>query len=393
MEGDMYPIRIQVRDSFLFFVCLLFVLSGCVSTTPPQKDTGPIFYPEPPQAPRYQYLHSFTSSEDIEPDQSQFEVFVAQREKATKWLLKPFGVGMYDGKIYVADTNATVQVLDLVNKTMNPMEGTKGLGKVVQPINLAIDEQGTKYVADPIRGQIVVYDKNDFYIKAIGIAGVWKPVDVAVFEDRIYVVDAKNLEVRVFDKSSGELVKKIGQKGGAEERLGLPTNIAVSNKGIIYVTDAGRFQVVKYDRDGHSLGAIGAAGQNPGYFARPRGIDIDRDGRIYVADAAFDNVQVFNQEGQLLVFFGGPGRDPGELYLAADVYIDYDPKNIELFRTYTDPNFEVEYLIFVTSQFGKRLVNVYGYGKERGRQYLSEEELIEQAKKRLQEFKGETLPE
>jgi len=389
----MFRILTQITIIFLFLVSLLGSLSGCASTAAPKKDASMVFYPAPPQLPRYQFLHSYTNSNDIEPDQSKFEVFVSQQERATKWLLKPFGIAMHNGKIYVADTNATVQVIDLVNKRMDPMEGTKGLGKVVQPINLSIDDDGNKYVADPIRGQVVVYDKNDFYIKAIGIAGVWKPVDVTVFEDRIYVVDAKNLEIRVFDKSSGELVKKIGQKGDKEERLGLPTNIAVDRKGTLFVTDAGRFQLVKYDRDGHYLGSIGSAGQNPGYFARPRGLDIDRDGRIYVADAAFDNVQVFNQDGQLLVFFGGPGREAGNLYLAADVYIDYDPANIALFKDYADPNFEIEYLVLVSSQFGKRLVNVYAYGQVKGQQYPSEQELIDKAKERLEQFKGESVPE
>lgn len=34
--------------------------------------------------------------------------------------------------------------------------------------------------------------------------------------------------------------------------------------------------------------------------------------------------------------------------------------------------------MIVTSQFGERLVNVFGYGKERDASYLSDEELLQQ---------------
>jgi hypothetical protein len=58
------------------------------------------------------------------------------------------------------------------------------------------------------------------------------------------------------------------------------------------------------------------------------------------------------------------------------VVVDYD--NLSFFRQYVAPDFELEYLLFVTSQFGERLVNVYGFGKERGVSYPSDEDLRKQ---------------
>ena len=46
---------------------------------------------------------------------------------------------------------------------------------------------------------------------------------------------------------------------------------------------------------------------------------------------------------------------------------------------------DVEYLVVVTSQFGERLVNVFGYGKEKGKKYPSDEELIKLMQERRQE--------
>ena len=126
-----------------------------------------------------------------------------------------------------------------------------------------------------------------------------------------------------------------------------------------------------------------------GDFARPRGIAIDRQERIYTVDAAFDNVQVFSPDGQLLLFFGKGGIGPGDLYLPAKIVIDYD--NVQDFQQFADPSFQIEYIIIVTSQFGNRMVNVYGFGKEKGKKYPTDadlkQQLIERLKKKTESAK------
>jgi hypothetical protein len=102
-------------------------------------------------------------------------------------------------------------------------------------------------------------------------------------------------------------------------------------------------------------------------------------------------VQIFNRQGQLLMFFGSGERGPGTLLLPAQVVVDYD--NLSFFQQYVAPDFEVEYLLFVTSQFGERLVNVYGFGKERGVSYPSDEELRKELiEKRRREIKEPEQP-
>ncbi len=124
---------------------------------------------------------------------------------------------------------------------------------------------------------------------------------------------------------------------------------------------------------------------SPGPLPVLKGLAIDRENRLYAVDAAFDNVQVFTREGQLLMFFGKAGRGPGAMYLPAKVAIDYE--SVKYFEKYLEPNFEAEYLVFVTNQFGDRMVNIYAFGKEKGRQYPSDEELI----KTLQEKRQKEL--
>lgn len=355
---------------------LALLAAGCA--TPAIKPEPPIYFPPAPELPRIQYLTSFRGLKDIEA-QSSFDRFVVG-EKADLRLDKPYGVGIHDGKIYVCDTNATVIVFDLVARSYTALKGAVGPGKLLQPVNISIEPDGTKYVADPARGQVVAFDRDDQYLKAYGAPGDWRPVDAATFEDRLYVADPAHGLVKVFDKATGDMLKTIGDRGEPSERLQLPTNLAFDQEGYLYVTDAGRFQVVKFDRDGHFRAAIGNPGDNLGHFGRPKGLALDREGHLLVVDASFNNVQVFSQDGRLLLFFGDGGQERGQFLLPAKVAVDYD--NLRYFEKYVQPEFQIQYLIFVTSQLGERPVSVLAYGQERGKPYPTDEELLRRVEER-----------
>jgi sugar lactone lactonase YvrE len=366
----------------------LALLAGCAPAVVEKK--APTFFPAPPELPRFQYLTSFRGRKDVEK-QSAFDRFVVGERKDVR-VDKPYGVAMHQGKIYVCDTNRTVGVFDLERKTFEPLKGATGLGALRQPINVSIDAEGNKYVADSVRGQIVVFDANDEYLKAYGTPEHWRPVDVVPFGNELYVADPSNGLVVVLDRQSGEIVRTIGDKGEPSERLDRPTNVAIDAEGMLYVSDIGRFQVVQFDREGHFKAAIGKPGDNLGHFARPKGVAVDREGHVYAVDAAFNNVQVFNREGRLLLFFGAAGAErdfPGAMLLPAKVAIDYD--NLRYFQSYVDPSFEPAYLVLVTSQVGDHPVSVLAYGKEKGKTYPTEAELLQRVqdrqKKELEKLK------
>lgn len=371
------------RASISFiFAAILLIFSSCATAPPPVKEPT-VFYPDPPNPPRIQFLKTFSGSSDLERPKSAFLGFILGRKDPIIVLDKPFGIAGAQGKIYVCDTNNTVFVLDLAKNTFRALpDAVQGIGKVIQPLNISVDKKGNKYVTDPVRSQVIMYDKDDLYVKAFGPIEGWKPVDAAAFEGLLYVVDRKSAEIKIFDIASGAFRNSIGQKGDEASRLGVPTNIAIDNDGYLSVADTGRFQIVKLDRDGNFRGTTGTLGRTPGSFARPRGIAIDRKNRMYVADASFSNVQVFDQNSQLLLWFGKPGQGPGDLVLPAKVAIDYD--DVKYFQQYADPNFQIEYLILVTSQFSPRRVNVYGFGTEKGQAYKTNEQLLKELKDRTE---------
>ena len=147
-------------------------------------------------------------------------------------------------------------------------------------------------------------------------------------------------------------------------RLFSPTNLAIDPKGRLVVSDLGAFSVQVYDLEGNYQRTIGEQGIAPGLFARPKGVATDRQGISYVVDAATQVVQMFDADGRLLMFFGQAGSSSdGELYLPAAVELDYE--NVALLQKKAAPGFKIEYLIWVTSQFGPHKVSVYAFGSRK----------------------------
>jgi sugar lactone lactonase YvrE len=342
-------------------------LVGC-AVAPPEKKPAPpatVFYPSAPEPPRIQHLATFVGERDFDADRSDFAKFVAG-EAAGQQMQQVYGVALAGGRLYAVDTKgAGVAIFDLVEQKFSVFSGSGG-GRMKSPINLTIDVDGTKYVTDTGRDQVLVYDRDNRFVSAFGEPQQFRPVDTAVVGERLYVVDIQHHQVHVLDKRSGKPLFKFGQPGSKEGDLYHPTNIAVGPDGDIFVTETSNFRVQRFTAEGKFVRVYGQVGDRPGSFARPKGIAIDRAGRIYVGDAAFQNVQVFENDGRLLMAFGQP-KDGQGLSLPAGVAIDYD--NVALFKRYADPKFEVEYLIVVASQIAPNKVDVFGFGRMGGVDY------------------------
>ncbi len=360
-------IKRSFTEQFHFVLVVVFVmlLAGCAGTPEPNKPVvSAVFYPPLPDNPRIQFLTSFSGAEDIEKEkQTSFARFiVGEEEKPVSQLNKPYGVAVSDNKIFVVDTRGNGYVIfDLISDSYQEFNGMK------KPINIAIDSDGTKYVTDTELNQVLAFDHNGRRIQTFGSQGEFKPTDVAIAGNKLFVVDIKNNEVLVLNKATGEKLYTIGSVGSAEGQLFQPTNLAIANNGNVYISDTGNFRVQEFTPDGRFVRKFGEIGTSYGKFARPKGIALDRQGRIYVVDAAFQNVQVFDEDGNLLLFFAGPGVGLGELYLPTDITIDYE--SAAYFQRYADPGFQLEYVILVTNQFGPHKVNVYGFGKMRDMAY------------------------
>lgn len=365
-----------------FVVALLILLSGC--TPPPVKEQKQVFYPPPPNPPRLQFLLGIGDSRDVLGNSTEYSLFSVglTQDEEVKFFLKPYGIALSGELIYISDTIAAkVAVINLSQKRFTWLKGNFGPGKLKKPINLSTDKQGNLYVADTERKLVVAYDAQENFIRTYGQGLEMKPVDVAVDDRRVYVLDFSRSQILVFDKRDGDLIETLGQgSDNPSENLVLPINMALDHRGVFYVTNFGNGKVVQLDRDGHVLLTFGQFGQGFSQFGRPRGVDVDRQGRMYVADAQHHNVQMFDENGRLLMYFGDPTGGPGTLNLPAGIAVT--DENLDLYQTMAAPGFDLEQVIIVVSQAGPKRLNIYGLGKQRGVDY---EAYYREIKKTLEE--------
>ena len=324
----------------------------------------PVFYPELPNTPRLQFLTSYNNAKDIRQKKSgKFMKFVLGEEEILEAVQKPYGVVLKNNKMYVCDIGQSVAwIFDFELQDMLPM-GHTAPGRLVKPVGLSVDDDGICYVADISVRRVIAFNAERKYVRAYGDPETLRPTAVIATSTELYVCSIDEACIIVFDKKSGEELRRIGTKGAGEGQLFFPTNITLDQAGNVYVSDTGNSRVLKFDAQGSYLMQYGEIGLALGRFTRPKGVGLDKDNRLFVVDAAFENVQIFDETGKLLLFFGGPGSGRGNINLPAGIHIDYSHN--DLFRGYVEPGYELDYIVLVTSHFGANKINVYGMLKQK----------------------------
>jgi sugar lactone lactonase YvrE len=201
------------------------------------------------------------------------------------------------------------------------------------PISVAVDAAGRVYVGDGDSGRVSVFSRNWEFLYDLGIgAGEFQlPVAIAVepLDGRIYVVDSRSHEVKVFTPD-GSPDFNFGGAGDGDGLFNFPAGIFVDAASAeVYVVDQLNYRVQVFDLQGGYLRCIGGTNANPGsFFGRkrplnqPQGVWLDRAGRVLVSDAADGQVKVFDRNGNGLASIGEFGALPGGLRIPMDLAVD-----------------------------------------------------------------------
>ena len=206
---------------------------------------------------------------------------------------KPEGVWkLIDGRIAVADTHYhRVVIFDEDGSgKVSHMFGTQGTGpgQFVFPVTIAQDPLGFIYVGEyGDRQRIQKFTTEGKYVTEFGQHGsddgeFQRPSGVAWQDGQVYVVDAFNDRIQVFE-DSGKFVRviKLPEKSAPLE---YPYDIRLDKKNQIYVIEnkAARLTVMRLD--GTIVGRYGRPGRGLDQFYQPWDLTVLSDGRILVAD-------------------------------------------------------------------------------------------------------------
>ena len=208
-----------------------------------------------------------------------------------------------------------------------------GRGQFSAPAGLAVDLEGSLYVADSDNHRIQKFDGDGHFLGVFGTAGGGEgqfngPWAVAVDgEGNIYVADTWNHRIQKFDssfrfqKAWGGAFLEVGKRQPGPLELFGPRSIAIDAEGNVWVTDTGNKRVLKFDSDGNFLAEYGGPGNGPSQFEEPVGIAIAPSGEILVADTWNRRIQRFSPDfqyvGEIPVESWGSQGVTDKPYLAA----------------------------------------------------------------------------
>jgi DNA-binding beta-propeller fold protein YncE len=187
----------------------------------------------------------------------------------------------------------------------------------VEVVGVATDSKDQVYVFNRGEHPVIVFEPDGKFLTSWGEGLFTRAHGIFIGpDDTVYCTDDSGHTVRRFTLD-GRLLLTLGTHGvpshtgvvnndyrtihQAGPPFNLPTNLALSPEGAMYVTDGyGNARVHKFSPDGRLLLSWGSPGSGPGQFHLPHGIAVSSEGRVYVADRENSRIQVFSPNGEFL---------------------------------------------------------------------------------------------
>jgi DNA-binding beta-propeller fold protein YncE len=231
------------------------------------------------------------------------------------------------GPMLVIAVAAALGAAGCSNESAKPERvwGKRGVqpGELVKPRAIAIDGQGRLYLVD-WSARIQVYDLDGKYLGPTWTTPDYRngrPSGLSIDRDgNLLVSDSHYSCLRIYSPD-GKLLKTLGGKAGpGPGELGYVSDAVQDADGFYYVAEFGDNQrVSKFDAQGKFVKCWGGPGTGPGEFSRIRALALGPDGLLYLTDACNHRIQVFTREGELVRVWGTQGTEPGELSYPYDI--------------------------------------------------------------------------
>ncbi|MDK8462327.1 NHL repeat-containing protein [Marinobacter sp. SS13-12] len=191
-------------------------------------------------------------------------------------------------------------------------EKGSGPGQLDDPTGIAVTDTEV-FVSDARNGRIQVFDhegrfKREFGTTGDGIGELGRPMNLTIHGQKLYVPEYMNDRIQVFSLA-GESLAVIGSPGEEPGQFDAPGGVAVAENGDLFVADFYNHRVQHLRADGTFVKQWGTTGENGkgiGEFTYPTDVTFADDGTLYVADGYGNRVQAFDTGGDFLYKWGGP---------------------------------------------------------------------------------------
>ena len=225
-----------------------------------------------------------------------------------------------NGRVIVAD-RGRIHIFDFARRKLSGIACGPG-ARLQSPAGLAVDRHDKLYITDAQLGAILVYQPNGKFLRYIGNRKgerlFERPAGIAVDQasGHIYVADPPRNIVFMLD-ADGNILAKIGTgtSGSGSDEFAAPTDVVVRGEEL-FVLDAQNHRIQVFDLAGHFRASI-----HPESMGSSVAFSVDNQGRIYL-DGPLDTVRVFQRDGHLLSRFGYTGSGYGQFGMLSGIWID-----------------------------------------------------------------------
>jgi sugar lactone lactonase YvrE len=196
-----------------------------------------------------------------------------------------------------------------------------------QAYDVAIGIDGSIYVSNYNRNNILVFSPEGVFVRTIGYLGSGdgqfnKPTKIEINSTGyLYVCDLNNYRVQVFDQT-GNFVRKWGSYGTGSGQFTSLYGIGINSTGHVYVSDKQNNSIKVFDQMGNFVRKFGTSGSGNGQFSSPSGLCINSTGHVYVADSSNKRIQIFDQNGNYIAKWGSVGTGDGQFSYPVGITIN-----------------------------------------------------------------------
>ena len=249
----------------------------------------------------------------------------------------------YPSKIFVDFVKNEIYVNDTGNNTIlvytHDFYPLLSIGKpdgIEAPAGVAVDPKGYVFIAQtPTRkqkkGRISILDpclkwKKDIFFEGFEGADDFQPTDIAINDKgHLYVTASSYPGVVVLDKDGtfSHLLTPTDKLGKGPVEKAKIHDVEIDSQGNIYLLSEDMGRIYVYDSQERFLFKFGEKGGSTGKLSRPRGMAVDsRNKRIYVIDYMRHTASAYSADGRFLFEFGGKGWGRGWFQYPTDIAVD-----------------------------------------------------------------------